>query len=283
MASVTSASSKVSAEQPGLGKGSAAQPESEKHLPLSELNKASAKTGGSSVVDAFSSPPGSAEQPANGVQPAQYMITDEAQTSTVDQPCESQARGSQHLFVASEELDLLRSQGGAAQPALPGSSEVPAQHAQLPAESLPPDDSAAQPVPNPEDFEMASVSEAIPWLATLQGAQSIEIASLTGVAAWLAALPAGAVSRSPPLKRLSLAVSILQTQPSRQKRAQLQKLFFSWDVGQFSKRDGKRKLDDAVQRLETKVVHEAKRLKLLCRSSASSSLPFSAIHLHLQR
>ena len=213
----------------------------------------------------------------------QYMITDEAQTSTVDQPCESQARGFQHLFVASEELDLLRSQGGAAQPAPPGSSEVPAQHAQLPAESLPPDDSAAQPVPNPEDFEMASVSEAIPWLATLQGAQSIEIASVTGVAAWLAALPAGAVSRSPPLKRLSLAVSILQTQPSRQKRAQLQKLFFSWDVGQFSKRDGKRKLDDAVQRLETKVVHEAKRLKLLCRSSASSSLPFSAIHLHLQR
>ena len=253
MASVTSASSKVSAEQPGLGKGSAAQPESEKHLPLSELNKASAKTGGSWVVDAFSSPPGSAEQPANGVQPAQYMITDEAQTR------------------------------GAAQPALPGSSEVPAQHAQLPAESLPPDDSAAQPVPNPEDFEMASVSEAIPWLATLQGAQSIEIASVTGVAEWLAALPAGAVSRSPPLKRLSLAVSILQTQPSRQKRAQLQKLFFSWDVGQFSKRDGKRKLDDAVQRLETKVVYEAKRLKLLCRSSASSSLPFSAIHLHLQR
>ena len=36
-------------------------------------------------------------------------------------------------------------------------------------------DSAAQPVPNPEDFEMASVSEALPWLATLQGAQFGEL------------------------------------------------------------------------------------------------------------
>ena len=43
MAPPNSASSKVSAEQP----------EPQKHLPLSELNKASAKTGGSWVVDAF--------------------------------------------------------------------------------------------------------------------------------------------------------------------------------------------------------------------------------------
>ena len=53
MAAANSASSKASAAQPGQGKGSAEQPESEKHLPLSELNKASAKTGGSWVVDVF--------------------------------------------------------------------------------------------------------------------------------------------------------------------------------------------------------------------------------------
>ena len=226
---------------------------------------------------------GSAEQPANDVQPTEYMTADETQTSTAEPLCESQARGFQHLFVTSAELDVLRSQGGAAQPALPGSSEGPAQHAQLPADSLAPGDSAAQPVPNPDDCEMASVSEAIPWLSTLQGAQPIEIVSVIGVAAWLATLPEGAVSGSPPLKRLSQAVSTLQAQPSRQRRAQLQKLFLSWDVGQFSQRDGKRKLDDAVQGLEIKVVHEAKRLKLLCQSSASSSSSFSAIQMHLKR
>ena len=53
MASPNSASSKAGAAQPGLGKVSAEQPDSEKHLPLSELNKASAKTGGSWVVKVF--------------------------------------------------------------------------------------------------------------------------------------------------------------------------------------------------------------------------------------
>ena len=53
MASANSASSKASAEQPGLGNGSAVQPESQKSLPLSELNKASAKTGGEWLVCAF--------------------------------------------------------------------------------------------------------------------------------------------------------------------------------------------------------------------------------------
>ena len=63
MAAPNSASSKASAAQPGRGEASAAQPapgkasaeqpESEKHLPLSELNKASAKTGGAWVVDVF--------------------------------------------------------------------------------------------------------------------------------------------------------------------------------------------------------------------------------------
>ena len=43
----------ASAEQPAPGKASAAQPESEKSLPLSELNKASAKTGGEWLVCAF--------------------------------------------------------------------------------------------------------------------------------------------------------------------------------------------------------------------------------------
>ena len=53
MAPANSASSKASAEQPGPGNGSAVQPESQKALPLSELNKASAKTGGEWLVDAF--------------------------------------------------------------------------------------------------------------------------------------------------------------------------------------------------------------------------------------
>ena len=53
MAPASSASSKGSAEQPAPGKASAAQPESKKSLPLSELNKASAKTGGEWLVDAF--------------------------------------------------------------------------------------------------------------------------------------------------------------------------------------------------------------------------------------
>ena len=53
MASAKSASPKASAEQPGLGKGSAVQPDSQKSLSLSELNKASAKTGGEWLVHAF--------------------------------------------------------------------------------------------------------------------------------------------------------------------------------------------------------------------------------------
>ena len=52
MTAPKSDSSKVSAEQPGLGKGSAEQPEPSKYLPLPELNNASAKTGGSWIVDA---------------------------------------------------------------------------------------------------------------------------------------------------------------------------------------------------------------------------------------
>ena len=53
MAPPNSDSSKVSAKQPGLGKDSAEQPEPPKYLPLPELNNASAKTGGSWIVDAF--------------------------------------------------------------------------------------------------------------------------------------------------------------------------------------------------------------------------------------
>ena len=53
MAPASSESSKASAEQPALGKASAAQPGSQKSLPLSELNKASAKTGGEWLVHAF--------------------------------------------------------------------------------------------------------------------------------------------------------------------------------------------------------------------------------------
>ena len=53
MASPKSDSSKVSAKQPGLGKDSAEQPEPPKYLPLPELNNASAKIGGSWIVDAF--------------------------------------------------------------------------------------------------------------------------------------------------------------------------------------------------------------------------------------
>ena len=53
MAPASSASSKASAEQLALGKASAVQPDSQKSLSLSELNKASAKTGGEWLVDAF--------------------------------------------------------------------------------------------------------------------------------------------------------------------------------------------------------------------------------------
>ena len=85
------------------------------------------------------------------------------------------------------------------------------------------------------------------------------------------------------MKRLAEAVSTLQTLPSRDRRCQLQKLFRSWDVEQFAQSSGKRKLHDVEQSFEAKVIQEAKRLKVLQRSSATSSSSFSAIRLQLQR
>ena len=119
-----------------------------------------------------------------------------------------------------------------------------------------PSDSARQPAYNPQDAEIDSIA---------------------GIAAWLGTLPEGTVGGSAPMKRLAEAVSTLQTLPSRDRRCQLQKLFRSWDVEQFAQSSGKRKLHDVEQSFEAKVIQEAKRLKVLQRSSNTFSL--SLIHI----
>ena len=175
--------------------------------------------------------------------------------------------------------------GSAAQPAFPGSSGQLAQHAQLPVDPQATGGSAARPAshvgaaqPTP-DSQLPSDSARQP----AHNPQDAEIDSIAGIAAWLGTLPEGTVGGSAPMKRLAEAVSTLQTLPSRDRRCQLQKLFRSWDVEQFAQSSGKRKLHDVEQSFEAKVIQEAKRLKVLQRSSATSSSSFSAIRLQLQR
>ena len=133
--------------------------------------------------------------------------------------------------------------------AQPGLSELP-----------PSIDSAEQPAVNPQDAEMDSIA---------------------GVATWLETFPQGAVSTSAPLKRVAEAVEILQAEGSRARRTKLQRMVHSWDVRQFSQSDGKQSMAKVTQNFETKVVQEAKRLKVLYKNNTSSAAPFSVIRLQL--
>ncbi len=105
--------------------------------------------------------------------------------------------------------------------------------------------------------------------------------SISGVATWLETFPQGAVSTSAPLKRVAEAVEILQAEGSRARRTKLQRMVHSWDVREFSQSDGKQSMAKVTQNLETKVVQEAKRLKVLHKNNTPSAAPFSAIRLQL--
>ena len=110
---------------------------------------------------------------------------------------------------------------------------------------------------------------------------------------WLEALPAQTLSGNKPLERLQEVIELLQKNPSREKRDQIQKRLSNWDVPQFS-HGRKRKYDDTKMDLAAKVVQETRRLKRLQhehgdpadadQSTASNSRrSFSAIQTWLRR
>ena len=113
--------------------------------------------------------------------------------------------------------------------------------------------------------------------------QPARFKSIQDCKAWLATLSPQEVSAQSPLQRLSAALRTLQASPSRQKRADIQRMAKEWGVVQKTRASNtaiKHKSSEVEKELEAKVRREATRLRTLQfrGSSGASSSPWSALH-----
>ena len=106
---------------------------------------------------------------------------------------------------------------------------------------------------------------------TNRAEQPARCKSVHDCAAWLATLSPQEIAAQPPLQRLSTTLKCLQASPSRQRRADIQRMAKDWGVVQ--KNIGvKHKSHEVEKELEAKVLHEATRLrKLQLRGSSGAS------------
>ena len=95
------------------------------------------------------------------------------------------------------------------------------------------------------------------------------ITTLEQCATWMSSVTTHEANE--PLRRLSEAVHVLQEQPSRSHRNQIQRMLKSWEVPQKDKSGAKIGASDVEAMLKRKVLDEARRLKTLHDAHGSSS------------
>ena len=97
----------------------------------------------------------------------------------------------------------------------------------------------------------------------------VAITTLEECATWLLSL--GEHDTDEPIRRLSAALRALQAKPARSSRAVIQSMLKSWNVPQKHAGGTKFAASEINSMFQTKVLEEARRLKVLCDSHSSSS------------